>query len=184
MATLSCPNPAVTNPLQVTGFEFRIVKLPELIYWIKNIDLPSISLPETEQATPFIALPHIGDHPIYSSLNITFQLDEQMNNYQALHDWITQIGFDTDWRQVPRFRSQWKDNLKNNKDSDFGLTSDASLEIKSKNQETVRIIKFHDLWITELGSVTLSDENSDTVYATCTASFRLKGPFEISEYVS
>ena len=179
----SCPTPSVTNPLQVTGFEFKIDSIPEMSFWIKNATIPNISLQETVQNTPFENVPHLGDKVDVGSLQITFTIDEQMNNYKALYDWIRLTGFAESYDDLRTWRSRRIDPSTMGHDSDYGLTSDASLSIKGVNGATVRVITFKDLWITELGGLQLTDESSETTYVTCDATFRFKGMFQLSETV-
>lgn len=180
----SCPTPSVVNPLQVTGFELKITKLPELSFWIKNATLPSISLTETRQATPFEDIPHLGDKVEVGQFSITFTVDEKMNNYQALYDWIRLIGFAESYDDLAQWKNKWYDVGVSGKDSDYGLTSDASLSIKGVNGATVRVLTFKDLWVTELSGIQLTDESSETTYVTCDATFRFKGMPHLSEAVA
>lgn len=179
----TCPSPSVTNPLQVTGFEFKITSIPEMSFWIKNATIPNISLQETLQSTPFENIPHIGDKVEVGQLQITFTVDEKMNNYQALYDWIRLTGFAESYDDLRVWRSRQLDSSTLGVDSDYALTSDAHLSIKGVNQQTVRVITFKDLWITELGGLQLTDEASETTYVTCDATFRFKGMFHLSESV-
>lgn len=179
--SLSCPNPSVINALEITGFELRIVKIPELSFWIKNANLPSISLNETSQATPFHNVAHVGDKAEMTDLSITFQVDELMNNYVALYDWIRLISFAHSYKDIPTWKSKWYDGNVSNKDDDYALVSDATLIVMGGNSKPIRTITFKDMWISSLGSINVVDDVSETTYVTCDATFKFKDFFDIGE---
>ena len=166
----SCPNPSVINPLQVSGFEFKIAKLPELSFWVKETNLPSISLASVNQETPFKTIPHVGDKPEYSNLSIRFMVDEQMKNYSALYTWIMMTSFPRYYGQVDEWRKRWFGAF-NTQDTDTLLVSDATLMIKAMNSTNAGYFTFRDMWITDLGGITLSDEATETQYIYCDATF-------------
>ena len=43
--------------------------------------------------TPFKDIPIMGDKLTYENLDITFIIDEFLENYRSLHEWMTAIGF-------------------------------------------------------------------------------------------
>lgn len=164
----------VTNPLQLTGFELRIAAIPEVSFFVKDVTLPSISLPQAQQDTPFVMIPRVGDRVEFSQLTARIMVDEQMKNYRALYDWITQIGFKDNWQQVQEWRKRRGDASGYTSDKDLLLTSDATLLIKGANLKTAGRIIIKDMWITDLGSITLTDESSETQYVYCDATFAVR----------
>lgn len=178
---MSCPNPSVINALEITGFELRIAKIPELSFWVKTANLPSINLSETQQSTPFMNVPHVGDKPEISELTITFQVDAHMDNYVALYDWIRLIGFSRSYKDIPTWKSKWFDGNVSTKDDDYGLVSDATLIVMGGNSTPIRTLTFRDMWINSLGTLSVIDDTSETTYVTCDASFKFKDFFEVGD---
>lgn len=176
----SCPSAngqsSVTNPLQLTGFELRIARIPNLSFFIKDVTLPSISLGETTQATPFMDIPRVGEKLTFSQLTCRLMVDEKLNNYRALYDWITGIGNPVSFNQISKWRtSQGDTSPPKSTDSDLLLVSDATLAIKGQNLETAALIKIKDMWISELGTLSLTDESQETQYLYCDCSFACRG---------
>lgn len=167
---LTCPNPSTVNPLQLSGFTMRINKIPELSFWVQSVNLPSIDLTSTEQATPFTNVFQPGDKPIFGDLSISFLVDEYLENYTALYEWIYLVGFPENYKQVIKWKARWWDRDKF--DSNYGLASDGYLTIKTSNAKPIRTIFFKDLVITNLGELSLSSDQTETQYVTCTASFK------------
>ena len=177
----SCPDPQVINPLQVTGFDFKISKFPSLSFWAQNVDIPGITLSGALSSNPFTNIELVGDKPDFDSITVTFKVDEKMNNYFDLIQWINLIGFSTSYRDIGQWREKWKQFPQFEGNTESTLTSPAILSIKGPNKKTVRTITFDSIWPTAIGPVSLTEETSDTQYATCSATFKFKGPFEISE---
>lgn len=167
---ISCPNPSPINPLQVTGFELRITKIPELSFWVKDANLPSISLSGAMQDSPFRTIPHVGDKPEYGTLNVRIMVDEYMRNYSALYTWITLTTFPEYYGQLDEWRRRWFGQF-NAKDTDTLLVSDATLIVKAENGRSAGAYTFRNLWIDSLGGLSLSDEATETQYLYADAEF-------------
>lgn len=170
LPNVSCPDPSPINPLQVSGFEFRVTKIPELSFWVKDATLPSISLSMATQESPFKMIPHVGDKPDYGNLTIRFMVDEGMRNYNALYEWIVSISFPQNNGQLDAWRMRWE-GQPNAQDSDTLLVSDATLIVKGENSRSAGAYLFRNLWISNLGGLTLSDEATDTQYLYADAEF-------------
>lgn len=174
---LTCPNPDITNPLYQSGFLLTIDAIPMLNFWCKELTLPDVSLPEIVQETPFIKVPHPGSKVDYSPVQCTIIADEKLANYRALYDWLVMMGFTKDWKQVLELKSQEHRHISPYiimKDFDSSLQSAATLIIKGPNQTKVATIRFNNLWITQLSSLQLTEENTDSTVVTFNATFNIK----------
>ena len=79
------------SPVQ---FRFKIAKLPQVEFFIQTVNLPGITLGEiSDVPTPLYDYPMPGDKITYQSLDISFLVDENLNNYKELHDWLSGLGF-------------------------------------------------------------------------------------------
>lgn len=169
----TCPNTQL-NPLQMNGLSMSILAFPTLTYWVKDFTIPDISLPEAKITTPFIDYPIPGDKLEMGSLDVRIMADERLENYYSLYQWITLVGFPHDYTEVNKWRAKHDNNYAMWKDTDYNLMTDIRLEVKGANSETVRVIQFEDAIITNLGSITLTDEATDTQYVYFNASFRYR----------
>ena len=145
--TNTCPQPEVINPLQSTGFVFKIAKIPSISYWCKNVTIPNLSLAPAIQNTPFMDIKHPGTLVEQDQITITFTIDEKMNNYAALYEWITLIGFMEKSTDIAQWKQKFAQfNLPTEHDIDWpDLVSDAVLIIKGANGKNVRQSKFRDI---------------------------------------
>jgi hypothetical protein len=76
-----------------TQFRFGIKQLPKVEFFTIKANLPGIEGASVDFANPFKNIPIMGDKLTYSDLTITFIVDEYLENYQSLHNWLTGYGF-------------------------------------------------------------------------------------------
>lgn len=78
------------------GFRFTTEMLPNLSDWIQQIDVPSLSIASTKVATPFVPVNVAGDSLVYDDLAIQFKLDEDLDVYSDIVEWMQAITFPKD----------------------------------------------------------------------------------------
>jgi len=169
----SCPSVQL-NPLQMSGLSLSIVAFPQLTFWVKEANLPDITLQEVNISTPLSDIPFHGDKLQFGSLDVRILVDEYMNNYYNLFKWITLVGFPNDYTEVDQWRKKNNNLYPFFKDTELNLVTDIRLEIKGANSETVRVVVYEDAVITSLGSISFADESTDTQYATFNVSFKFR----------
>ena len=80
-----------------TQFKFNVIKLPKVTYFCTQVNVPGITLGGTiDQVTRFKDIPQPGDKLTYGELNMTFLVDENLENYQEIHGWLVGLGFPRD----------------------------------------------------------------------------------------
>lgn len=179
-----CPDPDPINPLQSMGFVLKFTKLPSVSYWCKNASVPTVTTNEVTQENRFTPIFRPGTRPTFDALNVTFTVDEKMNNYADAYEWLKLISLYEDSGNLTTWKQKWADLFKCDikKDIDFpDLCSDATLTIIGANNKPVRTFTFRDCFITSLGSMQFTEETSETVYVTCDATFRYVGGFVLSD---
>ena len=79
-----------------TQFKFSILKLPKVEYFCTSVNIPGISLGDATQATSLKNIPIPGDKLTYEPLQMTFLVDENLENFQEIHGWLVGLGFPRD----------------------------------------------------------------------------------------
>ena len=157
------------NPLSPNGYKFSINKLPELTYFAQTVNLPGITLGDPSFMNPFATVPIPGDMLTYDTLNVQFIVDEKMNNYIALYNWIVALGF-------PQGYEQYLANLDNDQIANLNSLatsySDGTLEILDNTNKPVRTINFVDLFPVSLDSLQFHSNDQDVAYFIGNATFR------------
>ena len=108
-----------------------------------------------------------GDKLSYGDFSLRFLVDENMENYMAVHNWLTGLGF-------PETTQDFKD-LTTNDDGIRDLKeqfSDGSLHILNSNFRTQAIVKFRDLFPISLTSLEFEASDTDVNYFTAEVSFK------------
>ena len=155
------------NFLSPVGFKFTLSKEPKAAFFCNSARIPEISLGIEIQPTYLKDLDIPGNKILYQDLSIRFLVDENMQNYMSIHNWITGLGF-------PETAQQYE-NLTTN---DEGLRdpkeafSDGSLYILNSNYNTTAVVKFKDLFPISLSSLEFNSTATDVQYFTADVSFK------------
>ena len=189
MATSTSPlarQPTKLDYASPTQFRFGIHQLPKVEFFAVQATLPAIALSDVIMPTPFKSVPMMGDQLTYDNLSIGFIVDEYLENYLSIHEWMTAIGF-------PKSRSQFanfKTNISNTPASarssastsgDIGdvqspspaisLFSDATLTILSTKNNPIVNVTFRDLYPVALTALEYNQAATDVEYLTASVDF-------------
>ena len=158
------------NFLSIVGFKFSLNRCPKVDFLCNSANLPSVNLGFAEQATYLKNIPVPGDKLQYDDLRITFMVDEDMENYLQIYQWITSLGF-------PESIGQYSELLANktviNDPADpQNERSDGNIQILNSNLLPSVLIKFKDLFPTSLSGVPFNATAEDQQYFTAEATFK------------
>jgi|TARA_B110000263_G_C15311432_1_gene513544 hypothetical protein len=173
-----------------TQFKFTITKLPKVEFFCTAVNLPGISLEGTmAQPTPLKDIPVPGDKLSYSTLNMDFMVDENLENYREIHGWLTGLGFPKDRQEfrnllgggADRFPTSTGSNQETDagkikyKASDTGAVySDATLSILTSKNTTNIQVRFSDIFPTSLSGLNYNQQQTDVNYLIGTVTFQYK----------
>ena len=90
MAELTCN----TNALQPTQFKVTIdrVNYPNLQFFAQQVSHPGMGLPNTDTPIPRLqSLAFAGDALTFGELSMIILLDEDMQSYQEMYNWMTRL---------------------------------------------------------------------------------------------
>lgn len=164
---LTCPVPTSISPLNPNGFMFSITRIPEVSFFCQEVNLPSVSMQTPEIATPFASYPIAGDRVEFGDLNVQFLIDEKMENYKAVFNWLRGLGF-------PENNDQYTEQIRSsNTTSEVSASySDAVLSILGGGSIPVQVIRFVDVLPVSLDSLTFVSTNQDVQYSVGNATFK------------
>ena len=169
------------SPIQ---FRFKMTKLPNVEFFIQSANIPAITLGETSIETPLKEIPIPGDKVSYSSLDVSFLVDENLNNYKEIHDWITGIGFPQDHKQFSTLLGTSADRFPGTTSStaatgtsikkpldEGGIYSDATLTVLNNKNIAKTEIRFQNVYPVTLGGLSYDIKANDVSYIQVNASF-------------
>lgn len=166
------------NELNPSAFELRFNKMPNVEFFCQSFNMPSISLTEVLTPTPNISLPQPGDSIFFAPFDITFIVDEDLNNYIELYDWFVGLGFPNTTNEFKTIRES-NTNLNPNS----GEFSDAKLIVMSNKMNPIVEISFGNCFPITMGSLPFSTTTSDVSPLIVDASFQFQGAFKIERVV-
>ena len=169
-----------------TQFKFGIHQLPKVEFFTTTAQVPGIALSDVIIPTPFKSIPMQGDQLTFDNLTINFIVDEFLENYLSLHEWMIGIGF-------PKNRTQFAD-FKTNKSNtpisartpastsrhigdvqqaspNNALFSDATLTILSNKNNPIVNVLFRDLYPIALSALDYNQAATDVEYLTASVDF-------------
>ena len=155
------------NFLSGVAFKFNLAKFPKVDFFSNSAIIPVLNLELAQQASYLknIAVP--GERLTYGDFTLRFLVDENMENYKSVYDWLTGLGF-------PETTKEFADIIK---DSD-GQTDpkeafcDGTLRILNSNYREVAKVKFSDLFPVSLTSLDFDATNTDVQFFTAEATFK------------
>ena len=177
--------PSIMDYASPTQFRFKCSKLPEVEFFCQTANIPGISLGTADFHTPLKDIPMPGDKVTYQDLAISFLVDENLNNYKELHDWIIGLGAPKNHTQFSDLRALSSDRFPGTTASsaatgtsiakplpEGGIYSDATLTILNSKNIAKTEIRFHNIFPVSLGALSYDVKQSDVDYLTASVDFK------------
>ena len=168
--------------LSPTQFRFGIHQLPKVEFFVQTCNLPGLTMNNTEIPNPFKNIPVMGEKIEYEDLNLTFLVDEFLENYLQLHQWLTAIGFPEKREQFRTHRDVTSNtpasggtpsvDTINSAVADKAMYSDAYLMILSNKNNPIVEIDFKNVFPTSIGGLSFDGGATDVEYLTCDVTFK------------
>ena len=155
------------NFLSGIAFKFNLAKFPKVDFFSNSARIPELTLELTTQPSYLKNIDVPGERLSYGDFSLRFLVDENMENYMAVHNWLRGLGF-------PESPQQFIDKTT---DSD-GIRDleeqycDGGLHILNSNFRDVAVVKFQNLFPVSLTSLNFDATETDINYFTASASFR------------
>ena len=178
-----------------TQFKFSIIKLPKVEYFCTQVNIPGVTLGGTMvQPSPLKDIPIPGEKLTYEPLQMTFLVDENLENFQEIHGWLVGLGFPRDHSEFRDLVSSGNDRFpaKNQSISNEigkvkygspnvgGTYSDATLTILSSKNNSELEVRFRNMFPTGLTGLQYNQQAADVDYLTATVSFE----YEIYDFAT
>ena len=155
------------NFLAPVGFKFTLAKEPKVDFFSNSCRIPEISLGTALQPSYLKDIDVPGDKLTYGDFSFRFLVDENLENYMKIHNWLTGLGY-------PETTQQYKDlttNLDGIRDPKEAF-SDGALHILNSNYRDIAIVKFNDLFPVFLTPLEFEATDTDINYFTAEVTFK------------
>lgn len=149
------------NYLSPIEYRFTIKRLPHVSFFVQAVSLPGLSSGENQLPTPFRNIPLHGDKLEYDPLSIDVALDENMQSFIEIRNWLTGL-------TKPRSFSEYTSLIEGD-----GLYSDATLLVMNSSKNPNIEVTFRDLFPISLGTVQFDTRatNVDVIVSSMTFRF-------------
>lgn len=131
-------------------FKLEIPDANHINYFVQSCNLPSITMNQVNVQNRHHQAYVPNNHVTYSDLNCTLLMDENMDNYQHLHNWMRSFIDDDDWRN---------------------LVKDITLFIMSANKKILLKFLFVSAFPTSLSDLTFDSAVMDATQITYSVTF-------------
>ena len=160
--------------LNKNNFRLLIDKIPTVEYYVKTVNIPGLQFSEVAQPAG-IGLDAFfpGDKVAFDTLDVTFLVDEDLENFKEVYDWMDSI--------VPVHNPEDYKNFTNTLTTEQGQLStvenalnqysDITLVINTNKNLANRYFRFKDCFPIALGALEL-ESGADNEPVTCQVQFR------------
>ena len=156
------------NYLSSVGFKFNLSKYPKVDFLSNSARIPELSLALATQPTYLKDIDIPGEKLTYGDFTLKFLVDENMENYMSIYNWLTGLGF-------PETTQDYVDLVKPvtaEPREDLNQFSDGKLHLLNSNFRTQTIVHFRDLFPISLTSLDFDVTLDDIQYFTAEVTFK------------
>ena len=156
------------NYLSNVGFKFTLARFPKVDFFSNTANLPGLTLGTVNAPNYLKELPLAGDRLVFEDLTLQFIVDEQLENYLAVHNWMRGLGF-------PNSIEDFVDLVTDPDDNSIQMDqqySDGTLLVLNNQFNSVARVKFEGLFPYSLSGLQFDATNQDYQTLTATATFK------------
>ena len=155
------------NFLSGVAFKFSLTKFPKVDFFSNSARIPELSLELARQSSYLKNIDVPGERLSFGDFNLRFLVDENMENYLSVYNWLKGLGFPESGKQFKDITTD-SDGIRDPKEAFF----DGTLSILNSNYREVAKVKFNDLFPVSITSLDFDATNTDVQYFTAEATFK------------
>ena len=165
--------PSNKNLLSPVGFKFILNKAPKVDFFSNYAGIPAITLGSALQTRYGKNIDIPGDKMNFDDFRLRFLVDEDMENYMEIWNWMTGLGFPYSLEQYSDLRQTSNpDNPQALKTLDFYERSDGTLNILNSNFNVQSKVIFQGLYPVYLSALDFDATAEDVRYFTAEVTFK------------
>lgn len=155
------------NFLSPIGFLFILDKAKKVSFLCQKAEIPTVTLGDVSIPTRGLVPIPVEGNMRYSDFTIEFIVDEDLENYMQIHNWMRALGTPQELKE----RKLWNDANRRDKSQDSRF-SDATLQVLNNSNNANFDVVFKDLFPSDLSTLSFDVTGSDNDYFTATATFK------------
>jgi len=161
------------NFLSPTGFKLSLERCPKVSFFSNSANIPSLTLGVAIQPTYLKEIDRPGDQLQFEDFSIRFLIDEDLQNYMQIQNWLRGLGFPESLRQI--YDEHTKGRMKYKNAANLGeedLYSDGTLQILSNGMVPQYLVKFNGMFPVSLSTLQFDATPTDADYFTADVTFK------------
>ena len=144
---------------------------PKVAFFCQSANIPDLSLGIAVQPNFLRDIPTPGDKIDFGDLNLTFLVDENLENFMEIQNWIRGLGFPEENQEFRDLEKESDHRGPYAKDK-RNVFSDGTLQILSSNLVPKFNVNFKDLFPYSLTTLNFDATDTDIQYFTADVSFK------------
>ena len=160
------------NFLAPTGFKFLVSRAPKISYFGNQVNVPSLTLGIANQPSYLKDVPQVGDKMEFQDFTLRFLVDENLENYMQIQNWMRGIAFPENLGEIYDLWSGHGDFGDTDPKNPDNLTSDGTLIVLGSGNNPNFMVKYSDLWPSELTTMQFDATPGDIDYFTAEVTFK------------
>jgi len=152
------------NLLSPLGYKLVLKRAPNVEFWCQKFPIPGVELGVAMFPTPLINIPLPGEHMKFDEIEIVFKVDDDLENYLELFNWIVALG-------KPDSYNEYAQIAEEPVSTGLGITCDMTALIVDAKRNVNMEIVFADAFITALSGITFDSTLEDIQYINAAARF-------------
>jgi len=160
------------NYLSPVGFKFIVTKVPKADFFSNSASIPGINLGFAQQPTYLRDIPVPGDKLTYDDFTLRFFVDENLENYLEVHNWMRGLGFPDSLAEFSSLKDDDKYIQDTNGRSPYNEYSDATLLVYNSNFNVIAKVNFRDTFPVGLSGINFDAAQEDIKYVMAEATFK------------
>ena len=163
--------PKNKNFLSPVGFKFIMSRTPNVDYFCQSASIPEVSIGVREVSTPVKDYTVPGDKMTFGDLNLTFLINENMDNYYEIYKWMKGLSNPKEEEEFFNYLAGVKKEV-GRQEPFRKATTDARLLVLDSNFNTITTTVFMDVFPISLSGVRFSADPTDIDYVTADVTFQ------------
>ena len=159
------------NFLSPVGFKFTLNRAPKVAFFGNSTNIPGMTLGIAVQPTYLKDIDIPGDKITFNDLTLRFLVDENLENYVEIQNWIRGIGYPESLSEIYNWQKNNSVMDAQNK-SQMNLYSDATLTVLTSSNNSNFQVKFFDVFPYSITDLQFDATDSDIDYLTAEVTFK------------
>lgn len=160
--------PTNRNYLSPVGYRFTLKRAPNVEFFVQRVQVPGLTLPVVDRPTPFVRIPEPGDHLDFGTLTVTFKVNEDLDNYLEIFNWMIALG------KPEKFEQYTFDPRQSFNDPKATVKSDITVNILTSAMNGNFEVTCRDCFPISLTELEFDSGVTDINYIEATATFAIR----------